>query len=77
MTGLKGSAAWATARHVLCDFVLGKGLVAWAGRWPERAAVVGPDGGWTCGRGAGGGACIRGGSDYKNARQFSEADAVP
>lgn len=77
VTVLKGSVKCLTARHVLRDFESGRGTLHGPPSGPISEQSWTLDGGWSCGRGAGGGACIRGGSNYKVARQFIEADAVP
>jgi hypothetical protein len=66
-----------TARPVLRDFLNGKGTRHGPANGPLADQYWTLDGGWRCGHGAGGGACIHGGSNYKLARDFIEADSAP
>jgi hypothetical protein len=77
VTVLKGNVACPTARRVLRDFLSGKGKLHGPPGGPQSEDSWTLDGGWSCGHGAGGGACIHGGVNYKVAKQFIEADAQP
>jgi len=72
---LRGHPDCATVDKVLRAFMSGKGTMhgppdgpAYLQSWTLY--------GWSCGHGAGGGACIRGGSSYKNARDWIEAQVA-
>jgi hypothetical protein len=73
-TVLRGAVTCAAARHVLGDFLSGKGKMHGPPNGPANKQTWTLDG-WTCGHGAGGGACIRGGKTYKTARDWIEAQA--
>lgn len=77
VTVLKGAVSCLTARRVLRDFERGKGTLHGPPGGPSSQQSWTLDGGWSCGRGAGGGACIRGGANWRVARQFIEADFAP
>jgi hypothetical protein len=77
VTVLKGNVGCQTARTVLKDFLSGKGKMHGNPNGPAYQQTWTLDGGWSCGHGAGGGACIKGGSNYKNARQFINGYASP
>jgi len=77
VTVLKGNVRCQTARRVLRDFLRGKGTMHGPPGGPAFKQYWTLDGGWKCGHGAGGGACIRGGRNYKVAKQFIEADYEP
>jgi hypothetical protein len=74
-TVLRGSVSCAIARHVLRDFFSGKGKMHGPPNGPAYEQSWTVDG-WSCGHGAGGGACIRGGKTYKTARDWIEAQAT-
>jgi hypothetical protein len=69
---LRGSVTCATAQHVLSDFFHGKGRLHGPINGPAYLQTWSVDG-WTCGYGAGGGACIRGGNTYTTAHYRIEA----
>jgi len=77
VTVLKGNVSCRTARRVLRDFLSGKGRLHGPPGGPLSEDSWTLDGGWSCGHGAGGGACIHGGPNYKVARQFISANAEP
>jgi hypothetical protein len=62
---------------VLRDFLNGKGTLHGPPGGPAVAQSWTLDGGWKCGHGAGGGACIYGGRNYKVAKKYIEADFQP
>lgn len=72
VTVLRGPVRCSRARHVLRNFLLGSGKMHGPPNGPaaEQTWTLGR---WTCGHGAGGGACIRGGRTYKTARNWIEA----
>lgn len=74
VTVLRGSVTFKVARHVLSDFVHGKGTEHGPPNGPAYQQTWSVDG-WSCGHGAGGGACIQHGATYKNARDWIEAAA--
>jgi hypothetical protein len=59
-----------TAGSVLHDFLSGKGTLHGPVNGPAYLQTWALPHGWRCGHGTGGGACIRGGSDYKNAHDY-------
>jgi hypothetical protein len=77
VTVLKGNVSCPTARRVLRDFLSGKGKLHGPPDGPLSEQSWTLDGGWSCGHGAGGGACIHGGASYKVAKQFITANAEP
>lgn len=77
VTVLRGTVRCSSARRVLRDFLRGKGTLHGPPGGPAYKQSWTLDGGWSCGHGAGGGACIRGGRNFKIARQYIEADAIP
>lgn len=76
VTVLKGDVRCSVARKVFRDFISGKGKLHGPSGGPASSQSWTLDSGWSCGRGAGGGACIRGGKNYKVAPRFIEADYV-
>ena len=76
-TVLKGHVRCQTARRVLRDFFNGKGKMHGPSSGPAYLQYWTLDGGWKCGHGAGGGACIRGGATSHTAPNFIEGDVVP
>ena len=58
MTIERGSVGCATARHVLSDFLRGRGTMHGPRRGPSYKQWWSVDG-WACGYGAGGGGCTR------------------
>jgi hypothetical protein len=72
VTVLRGPVKCHTAKHVLRAFFSGKGKQHGPpnGGLLQQWWVVG---GWKCGYGAGGGACIRGGKTSRNARNWIQA----
>jgi hypothetical protein len=72
----KGRVTCRTARRVLRAFMSGKGTLHGPPNGPAYKQTWTLDG-WTCGHGAGGGGCIRHGTDYKNARDFIVAEFMP
>ena len=75
-TVLRGNVRCRVTRRVLRAFASGKGTL----HGPVNGPAVAQSWtlfGWRCGHGAGGGACIRGGSSYKNARDWIEYQYVP
>lgn len=74
VTVLKGHVRCRTARRVLRDFLNGGGTMHGPPSGPAADQYWTLPGGWKCGHGAGGGGCIRGGRNYKVAKQFIEAD---
>ena len=72
VTVLRGKVTCATARHVLGDFLSGKGKMHGPPTGPAYEQTWTVDG-WSCGHGTGSGACIRGGKTYKTARDWIEA----
>lgn len=77
VTVLKGNVRCRKARRVLRDFLNGKGKMHGPPGGPASEQTWTLDGGWKCGHGAGGGACIHGGANYKVAKQFIEAVYQP
>jgi hypothetical protein len=71
-TVLRGQVTCKTARHFLSDFFHGKGTLHGPPNGPAYKQTWAVDS-WKCGYGAGGGACIRHGATYKNARDWIEA----
>jgi hypothetical protein len=71
----KGRASCHTATRVLKDFLSGHGTFHGPRNGPASKQSYTLDG-WTCGYGAGGGACIRGGRTYRTARDQIVADAI-
>jgi hypothetical protein len=69
----KGHAGCATARHVLRVFFSGGGVHH---DGPDEAHTWVGIGRWRCGRGTGGGGCIRGGRTYLTARDYILAQAL-
>jgi hypothetical protein len=65
----RGSASCSTARRVLSVFLSGGGTMHGPANGPSYKQWWSVEG-WHCGTGAGGGACIRGGSDATNARDY-------
>jgi hypothetical protein len=65
----KGSVSCRTAATVLRAFLSGKGKLHGPPNGPAYLQTWTLDG-WSCGHGAGGGGCIRGGTTYKNARDY-------
>jgi hypothetical protein len=66
---VRGRVNCAEARKVLGAFLNGKGTRHGGG---SSATTYWTLYGWRCGHGAGGGACIRHGSDYRTARDYIE-----
>jgi hypothetical protein len=66
----RGKVKCHTARHVLKRFMNGGGKKHGGG---SNATTYWTIGHWRCGYGAGGGACIRHGHNYKTARDFISA----
>jgi hypothetical protein len=77
VTVLKGHVRCGTARRALRDFLNGKGTLHGPPNGPQVDQYWTLDGGWRCGHGTGGVACIHGGSNYKVAPDFIEADFSP
>ena len=71
----KGHATCATARMVLRAFLSGKGTLHGPPNGPSYKQTWSLYG-WSCGHGAGGGGCIRGGANYANARDYILAEAT-
>jgi hypothetical protein len=63
----KGHASCATARHVLRVFFSGGGVHHDASDEAHTWVAIGR---WRCGRGTGGGGCIRGARTYVHARDY-------
>ena len=71
----KGRASCQTATRVLKGFLSGHGTLHGPRNGPAYKQSYTLDG-WTCGYGAGGGACIRGGKTYLTARDQILAEAI-
>jgi hypothetical protein len=69
----KGSVSCKTARTVLEAFFAGKGKFHGPPNGPAADQTWTLDG-WSCGRGAGGGGCIRNGTNYRNAHKYIVAE---
>jgi hypothetical protein len=71
----RGSVSCSDAQKVVRDFVAGRGVEHGSGPEADRSWTVD---GWTCGHGAGGGSCLRGGatglsaSSYRTAKDYIE-----
>jgi hypothetical protein len=65
-----------TARSVLHSFMTGHGKRHGPASGPLLLQWWSLPYGWRCGHGAGGGACIRGGSSYKTANDYIMATAT-
>jgi hypothetical protein len=71
----KGNVSCSTARKVLEAFMSGKGTEHGPPDGPQADQTWTVDG-WSCGHGAGGGACIHGGANYRVARDQIVAQAT-
>ena len=69
----KGGVTCSTARKVLRAFLSGRGKLHGPPNGPAYKQTWTLYG-WSCGHGAGGGGCIRHGSNYKNARDYILAE---
>jgi hypothetical protein len=65
----RGPVRCSEAQRVIRDWLAGHGVEHGSGPEANRRWIVDN---WTCGHGAGGGGCIRGGSSYRNARDVIE-----
>jgi hypothetical protein len=70
----RGRVSCRTARRVLRAFMSGKGKLHGPANGPAYLQSWSLYG-WRCGHGTGGGACIRHGTNYKNARDYIGAQA--
>jgi hypothetical protein len=70
VTILRGQVSCAQARAAIISFGSGHGIEHGGRNAPFSRKTWTIPGGWSCGVGAGGGACIRGGSNYRNARDW-------
>lgn len=68
----RGRVTCAYARDVLRRFLGGEGELH---QGTSSASTYTLLGSWTCGRGAGGGGCIRGGRTYRTAKDWILADS--
>lgn len=66
----KGALPCWEARHVLHAFLSGQGIEHGGATSPSYEKTWSLHRGWKCGHGAGGGACVRGGSTYLTARDW-------
>lgn len=75
MTIQKGTPSCSTARKVLRAFLTGKGTLHGPVNGPayKQTYTVGA---WTCGTGTGGGACFKGGTNYKSASSYIIAQQI-
>jgi hypothetical protein len=64
-----------TADSVLHNFLSGKGKLHGPANGPAYLQTWTLPHGWRCGHGTGGGACIRGGSNYETAHDYILAQA--
>lgn len=74
-TVLRGPVKCSVARHVLSDFLHGKGKLHGPPNGPAPLQSWTLDG-WTCAHGAGGAVCIHGGKTFRTARDRIEALAL-
>jgi hypothetical protein len=66
----RGTVSCAEAERVVRDFTAGRGIEHGSGPEADKSWTVD---GWTCGHGAGGGACLRGGADGRSASNYRTA----
>lgn len=69
----RGPVSCGEAKTVMRLFLSGGGVKHGSGAEYKLTWTVD---GWTCGHGAGGGACIRGGPSYLNARDYIEGSSA-
>jgi hypothetical protein len=66
----RGRVSCADARAVISSFGSGHGIEHGGRNAPFSQKTWTIPGGWSCGKGTGGGVCIRRGSSYRNARDW-------